>query len=195
MPTAAEREVERAKYIHVYDAMGNRYKMGGDRVKDAKVDLRWAQARGAQSYLDIGCGRGEMIDFAERLGYPVAIGTEIVPALCEPANVYFSHVHQLHIAFDDSSYDFVTSFDVIEHILPPDDTTLITHLGRIARHSIALTANNRDSIDPTTGNQLHVNKRPYDEWEQLIRGILEPEWTVERMAGKRYVSETWRAWR
>ena len=53
----------------------------------------------------------------------------------------------------------------------------------------------RDSIDPTTGNQLHVNKRPYDEWEQLIRGILEPEWTVERVAGKRYVSETWRAWR
>lgn len=193
MPTEAEREIEREKYVHVYDAMGLKYGMGAARMEDAMDDLRWAQARGSQSYLDIGCGRGEMLDFAESLGYLVASGTEIVPELCERMNVCFSHVHQLHAAFGDNCYDFVSSFDVIEHIIPPDDTVLIEQLGRIARYSLALTANNHDSIDPTTGNQLHVNKRPYDEWDAMIRAILEPDWAVARMAGKRYVSETWRA--
>lgn len=195
MPTQAEREVEREKYVHVYAEMGLDYGMGAARMRDAKDDLRWAQARGSQSYLDIGCGRGEMLDFAESLGYLAVSGTEIVPKLCDRTNVYFSYVHQLHTTFEQDSYDFATSFDVIEHILPPDDAILIAQLGRIARYSIALTANNRDSIDPTNGNQLHVNKRPYDEWDQAIRAILEPKWTVQRMTDKRYVSETWRAWR
>ena len=83
MPTEAERAVEREKYVHVYDAMGDKYGMGAARMEDAKDDLRWAQARGAQSYLDVGCGRGEMLDFAEGLGYLEASGTEIVPELCE----------------------------------------------------------------------------------------------------------------
>jgi len=192
-PSTEAREFERAKYVHCYVQKTYNYAMGPTRMIDAREDLVWALERGAGSYLDIGCGRGEMLDYATEIGFHTASGAEVVPGLCEREGVSLMFVHDLHRC-PDAAYSMVTSFDVIEHLLPDDDQLLVTQMGRIARDCIALTANNKDSIDPTTKTQLHVNKRPYDEWDKLIRAWLS-EWTVERMTNKQYVSETWRAWR
>jgi len=192
-PSAEARQAERDKYVHCYVQKTYNYAMGPARMIDARQDLDWAFEGGSRSCLDIGCGRGEMLDYATEIGFHAARGVDVVPGLCERENVDLMFVHDLH-QWVGGAFSLVTSFDVIEHLLPDDDKLLVMQMGRIAGSHIALTANNKDSIDPTTKTQLHVNKRPYDEWDRLIREWL-PGWTVERMTNKQYVSETWRAWR
>lgn len=185
---------EREKYQHVYAALAT-YKMGAARMQDAIADLRWAFFdHNCTSMLDVGCGRGEMLGHAELLGFIEVRGAETVPDLCDDHRVIEMPVHRLH-EMPEHGFDLVTSFDVLEHLLPGDDELLLLEMGRIASRCVAMTANNRPSVDPTTGADLHINKRPYDQWDRLIRDLLEPDWHVERCAGKQYVSETWRAWR
>src|SRR5262245_61808815 len=67
------RAAEHAKYVRAY-ASAN-YGMGDARRHSAVADLA-ALPRG--SYLDVGCGRGEMIAEALRLGFIPCDGTEVV---------------------------------------------------------------------------------------------------------------------
>ena len=190
-----QRAVERAKYESCYNHPSLDYHMGGARMNDAVADVKWAiEQQGCKSYLDVGCGCAEMLDHAMTFGFDEARGTDIVDVLCKDARVDKLHVHELH-RINDQRFDFVTSFDVIEHLIPGDDELLLVEMSRIARRGMAITANNRPSVDPHTQNDLHINKRHYDEWDRIIRDLWEPDWMVQRMTGKEYISETWRAWR
>ncbi len=193
MPTDIERQAERDKYVSVYRADPN-YRMGRMRMMDAQSDVSWAADRGCHTYLDIGCGRGEMLEYARQCGFGLCEGTEYVPDLCDSEYVVNRAVHDLH-EYADNQFDFVTSFDVIEHLHVGDDELLLVEMSRIAKRCMAITANNRPSIDRLTGNDLHINKREYDEWDEILRGVWEPDWNVDRQTNKQYVSVTWRAFR
>ncbi len=197
---AALRAVETEKYITRY-ASERPYQMSGARGIDARADVRWARDElGCETYLDIGCGRGEMLTFAKGIGFDIVNGTEVVPELCnihdpERHRVYKCPVDQLTKQFPaPMQYDLVSSFDVIEHLVRPDDEALLAFAAVAARKAIVLTANNRPSIDPNTGANLHINIREYADWDVLIRSILEPVgWAVEYLGERNYVSPTWRA--
>ena len=194
MVTPEQRAAERDKYVKCYNSPTLRYAMGPIRMRDAILDLAWMRDHRCKSYLDIGCGRGEMLKHARSVGFEITHGTEIVDALIV-GDVRKFAVHELG-AMPDGSYDAVSSFDVIEHLLPDDDALLLGHMARIGRTCLAITANNRRSVDPETGNDLHVNKRPYSEWHDIICDTWSPHgWRVERCRDKEYVSETWRAYR
>lgn len=182
----ARREVEHAKYVRAY-ALNRNYKIGAPRLADAVNDLRALPTRG--SYLDVSCGRGEMLGEATALGFRLVKGTEIVPDLVDGNRVVRAEVHAL--PFDDHSFDVATMFDVIEHLIPGDDEAACRELARVAKSHVLITANNRPSFN-RAGDDLHINKRPYDEWDRLFR-----EWfsrgAVTWIKGTRnYVSEAWR---
>ena len=114
MDLTEARKAEHRKYKRAYAQQPN-YKMGSKRMNDAVNDLRAIPARG--SYLDVSCGRGEMLDHARKLGFKIVTGTEIVPELLRP-NVFFSEVHQIRLV--NNFAEVVTMFDVIEHLIPGD---------------------------------------------------------------------------
>lgn len=179
------RAAEHAKYARTY-ATQRHYKMGEPRKADAIRDLHALPCRGA--YLDVSCGRGEMLDQARRFGFDPVRGTEIVPDLIDGERVVRAEVHAL--PFDDGSFDVVTMFDVIEHLLAGDDEAACREMARVARRHILLTANNRPSFNKA-GDDLHILKRPYAEWDALFRQWFPGE--VTRLKGDRaYVSEAWR---
>lgn len=184
MDIDAARAVEHAKYVRAY-SMNENYRMGERRKIDAMHDLEALPNRG--SYLDVSCGRGEMLEAASRFGFSPVRGTEIVPELVG-GQVERAEVHAL--PFTDRSFDVVTMFDVIEHLIPGDDRAACEEMARVARQHIIITANNRPSFNKA-GDDLHINKRPYEEWDRLFR-----EWfpgTVTWIKGNRaYVSEAWR---
>lgn len=179
-----DRAAEFAKYERAY-AMNPDYRMGKMRMQDAVAYLRALPGRGA--YLDVSCGRGEMLRHAEGMGFAPVQGTEIVAGLIDGDRIVRAEAHAL--PFPARSFDVVTLWDVIEHLIPGDDEAACREMARVARRHIVLTANNRPSFNKA-GDDLHINKRPYDEWDRLFRAWFPG--TVTRLGAKHYVSEAWR---
>jgi SAM-dependent methyltransferase len=179
------RKTELRKYEFAY--AHSKYRMGTKRAADACYNLQSLPIRG--SYLDVSCGRGEMLDFAETLGFHPVRGTEIVPALIDGKRVVHAWAHAL--PFEDNSFNVVTMHDVIEHLIPGDDERACKELARVALRYVILTANNEVSLNKR-GEDLHINKRPYAEWDKLFRqwfGSAEVTWV--KNPKRNYISEAW----
>ena len=160
------RSAEIAKYPIAYRDPG--YGMGEAR-RDA-IGRLLAGRRG--SLLDVGTGRGETLRLALALGFDHATGTEVVPELLGQGVVY-AEAHDL--PFADRSFDVVTCFDVLEHLLPEDHMAALAELRRVSRREVIVTA--ADYSHVFDGVELHVGRRSYDEWDALIR----PLGRVERL--------------
>lgn len=180
--TARTREHE--KYARCY-TQGN-YRMGGARMNDAVDSLKALPCRGR--YLDVACGRGEMLNFAMYHGFSNVHGTEIVPELIDGDRVVLAVVHAL--PFPDNSFDVVTMFDVIEHLIPGDDELACRELARVAKSHILVAANNRKSQN-RAGDVLHINIRPYEEWDRLFREWFSPH-KVTWVENTNFFSQIWR---
>jgi SAM-dependent methyltransferase len=178
-----DRANEHRKYEAAYKLQN--YRMGGARMSDARGDLAALPVRG--TYLDVGCGRGEMLDFAEANGFYSVKGVEIVPALIDGSRVVRGEVHDL--PFPDRSFAVVSMFDVIEHLIPGDDELACRELERVASKHVILTANNRPSRN-AIGEELHINIREYAEWDALFRQWFDGN--VVWLKGGTYFSERWR---
>jgi len=178
------REIEHQKYVKAY-AIEN-YRMGAARKADAVRDLSALPCRG--SYLDVGCGRGEMLREAKRLGFHPIMGTEIVMDLINGRDIVYAEAHEL--SFGNRSYDVVTMFDVIEHLIQGDDELACKELLRVTNRHILITANNLTS-QKAIGDELHINRRSYAEWDYLFKTWFPGEvtWLKEPRA---HVSECWR---
>lgn len=186
MELTTARQAEHAKYVRAYQQQP-RYRMKAERRADAVADLKALPGRGA--YLDVSCGRGDMLDEARRLGFDPVQGTEIVPALIDGKRVVRAEVHAL--PFADKTFDVATLFDVIEHLIPGDDERACRELARVARRHVVLTANNRPSFNKA-GDDLHINRRPYDEWDRLFRNWFAPARVTWIKGARHYISEGWR---
>lgn len=184
MDFEAARKAERAKYERAYQHPT--YRMKAERRADAVNDLAALSVRGP--YLDVACGQGDMLTEAKRLGFDPVRGTEIVPRLIDGQRVIYAEVHAL--PFPDNAFDVVSLFDVIEHLIPGDDERACRELARVAQRHVILTANNRPSFNKA-GDDLHINRRPYEEWDELFRAWFPGR--VTWIKGKRhYISEAWR---
>ena len=184
MPTAAQL-AEIDKYKGAYESP--RYRMSEARSRSIKQTLQEVPWRG--SYLDVSCGRGEMLGFAHKIGFSRVAGTEVVPELIGGEVV---HALAWDLPFADGSFEVVSFLDVIEHLLPGDDELACRELARVATRAILLTANNLSShpkYDPSI--ELHCNKRPYHEWARLLCAWFagaDVVWRKDRVANR---SELW----
>lgn len=180
----ASRRVEHEKYERAY--LNPHYRMKDTRKADAVDAISALPVRG--SYLDVSCGRGEMLDEARGIGFDPVMGTEKVARLIDGRRVVFAEGHAL--PFGDKSFDVVTSFDVIEHVHPGDDEALCREMARVARQHVVLSANNQPSFNKA-GDDLHINKRRYAVWDRLFREWFRPG-RVTWLGSQHHVSELWR---
>jgi ubiquinone/menaquinone biosynthesis C-methylase UbiE len=153
------RDEEIARYVEHYKSP--KYGMGQRRQADVQrilQDLR----RG--SLLDVSTGRGETLRFAKSLGFSPVQGTEVVPELLND-EVVFAQAHSL--PFPDNSFDHVTCFDVLEHLVEADIRPALQEMYRVARISVTVSASERPSVFGDV--DLHISKRPAPEWHRLIR--------------------------
>lgn len=183
MDQQTARAVEHRKYVSAYSS--GKYHMGVLRRIDAMRELDAVGCRG--SYLDVSCGRAEMLDYAESLGCGMVVGTEVVPGLIEDRRVQYAEVHAL--PFADDAFQVVSMLDVIEHLLPGDDELACLELERVASDHILLTANNLPSFS-INGDDLHINRRDYDEWHTLFCQWFDG--TVTRLSAGDSASVGWR---
>jgi len=180
MSIEAARLAEQQKYPECYK--DTRYRMGGARKTDA---FKAMDSVAGQSYLDVGCGRGEMLDKALERGFTDVHGVEVVPDLIDGERVVQGTVQS--IPFADKSVDVVTLMDVIEHLVPGDEVIACQELERVAKHTILVTANNRPSVH--NGFDLHINIKSYDDWDAFFREVFSGTVTHIKSA---YFSQMWR---
>lgn len=174
------RAAEIAKYSVQYQS--NNYGMGDARKRAAQLEL--GELRGCHSLLDVGCGRGEVLTMAETLGME-ARGVEVVEGLIHPPRIVAGLAWDL--PFPDQSFDVVTMFDVMEHLLAEDSERVCRELARVASKHVLLTvANFSHRLD---GVELHITRRPYQDWDADFRRWFSG--TVEWRPNRDSISETW----
>lgn len=186
-----KRAAEHAKYAEAYRDADYRIvtvkagKRRANRLDWAVHDLEALPCRG--SYLDVSCGWGDVMHEAAKMGYDPVHGTEIVKSLLKPGLVDYAEVHAL--PFADKFYNVVSLFDVIEHLIPGDDERACKELARVARKHVLISACNKPSHH--NGIDLHINRRPYAEWDGLFNKWFpgRVKWLKRRA---KTVSETWR---
>jgi ubiquinone/menaquinone biosynthesis C-methylase UbiE len=165
-----DRQAELDKYARCYQDPA--YKLGSARRSHIASELP-RLPKG--SLLDVGTGRGEVLEIAEHLGFFPVQGTETVDYLCDGERVIKAVGHTL--PFADKAFDCVTMFDVMEHLLPSDTELVCKELKRVARQVVLLTVCNRPSH--YGHDELHVNLRPsYEHWhKELGQHFSQPvEW-------------------
>lgn len=153
------RQTEIEKYNSVY--RNENYRMADVRLRNFGEAIKELPYR--NSYLDVSCGRGEMLQYAKSIGFERAKGTEIVSWLIKGD---IQEALAWDLPFKNKEFEVVSLFDVIEHILPGDDELVCKELGRVASRAVFIAANNRSS--KWEGHELHVNRRPYEEWNSLF---------------------------
>lgn len=124
------------------------------------------------SLLDVSTGRAETMQMARNLGHDPVVGTEAVSYLCNGKDIIHALAHDL--PFPDSSFDTVTMFDVMEHLLPEDTGPVCRELARVARRRVLLTVHNGPSRFGGDGRDLHINRRAsYDDWHRELTAHFE----------------------
>jgi len=157
--------------------------MGDARRDDAyRLLSEWSPG----TLLDVGCGRGEVVNHWDARSGCEAYGIDPV-SIGDQLNIRQGLAHEL--PFPDDFFDYVTMFDVIEHLLPGDDKAACMELARVAREGILLTA--ADFSHVVRGVELHINRRRYQEWHRLF-GWWFLGYRVEWLQNQGSISETWR---
>jgi ubiquinone/menaquinone biosynthesis C-methylase UbiE len=151
------------------------YRIGLTRLMNVMDVLRYGEMR--DSILDVGCGRGEILQLCRAMGFRLCRGVEAVPALVD--NEMVMHGYAWSLPYNSNQFETVICIDVLEHLLRGDEIRAIRELGRVARKRIIITASNMSSVYPEIG-ELHINRRVYDEWEKLIVENL-PGWEVKKL--------------
>ena len=151
MDTIALRQQEVARYERAYQNPA--YRLGDRRRQHIVAHLKRIPKG---SLLDVSTGRGEVLHLARDMGFTPVMGTEAVSYLCaEDRGVVHALAHDL--PFLDRSFDTVTMFDVMEHLLPEDTEAVCRELARVARERILLTVHN--GPHHYRGSDLHINRR------------------------------------
>jgi ubiquinone/menaquinone biosynthesis C-methylase UbiE len=156
------RQSEIDKYVKCY--RNPKYKMGAKRNAHAV----WALDRLPRgSLLDVSTGRGEMMREARKMGFAPVMGTEAVPYLCDGRKVVQALGHDL--PFADGQFDYVTMFDVMEHLLPEDTGAVCRELKRVASKRVIVTVCNQPSQFGGGKVPLHINLRDsYEVWHEEL---------------------------
>jgi SAM-dependent methyltransferase len=149
--------------------------------KDTAFDLLKTEQPSLQgwSHLDFGCGRGESMGMAARLGM-ITRGTDIDPECLRLSSEYGSVTPLLEGSpldqFGEDSFDLVTCFHVLEHVPRPVET--LTALARIARRRVLVAVPNlsafHDLLRPRSRWDVPVNQGHLQSWDHAhFRNLAE----------------------
>jgi SAM-dependent methyltransferase len=133
-----------------------------DHLRSRKLDGR------AMSYLDVGCGKGELLsllrdDFGSVAG-------------CDPSSEMLSCAAGINtrvqsdparLPYDDASFDFVTAVCVYHHVPPAERLSLSREVARVLRPGGTFAIVEHNPLNPVT--RLIVSRTPVDADAILLR--------------------------
>ena len=103
-----------------------------------------------ESFLDVGCGTGEYLSWAQSITNGEVHGCDLAEEYCRRAgetapNAIVRQCTASSLPYEDQSIDVVMCSEVIEHIPYEEQASVVAELLRVARHHVVLTTPNRRS--------------------------------------------------
>ncbi len=161
-------------YTDAYRDTAYRMKMDRQWNLDGYLDF---YADAFNTFLDIGCGRGESLQIARDQGMTVR-GAEIVPDLCTGPAIDLI-VPGKKLPYTNLEFDVVAAIDVLEHISAAFILTTLKELHRVCRYRLYL------GISTRAGHG-HLIVQSEEEWIRAIDlaglpspKVLEPACKIE----------------
>lgn len=117
----------------------------------------------AESIVDVGCGYNE---FARSVREKMGVRSVGVDFACPGADVICP---AYKLPFSDAEFDVVTSFDMMEHLLPEEVDPTLAEMRRVSQRFI-VSISYQDSVNKWKGQTLHPTVRPESWWmTRLVR--------------------------
>jgi SAM-dependent methyltransferase len=125
-------------------------------ASDPRRHLPVILAADPRSVLDYGCGKGTLVRALRHMSLDADGYDPGVPAYSAKPN---------------RTYDFLTSFDVLEHIEPEYVPEVLAHMASLADRAYLVIALEPDRSGHTLadGRNLHVSLKTKDEWLAVLR--------------------------
>lgn len=122
------------------------------------------------SLLDVGCGDNSFCCWANVAGIP-AVGVDFA----HPRADVNAAAHAL--PFADEAFEWLTAFDMLEHLLPDEVDDVLREFARVASRGWIFSICYRDSTTRVHGETLHPTVRSESWWiERLSRYIHVEQW-------------------
>lgn len=114
------------------------------------------------SWLDVGCGHNELIKECRENGYMEdVLGVDFA---CSGAD---QNCDMLDLPFEDKRWDFITAFDVMEHLLPEQVSAGLTEMSRVSKR-FAFTISFVKALTQIDGKNAHPTVWPKEQWTKEI---------------------------
>lgn len=157
------RESELAKYTEAYATPRYGAKpRAAKQVRSPEIDMIEPDS----TYLDVSCGRGEALKHVLSLNKGIKVrGTEMVPSLCNE----FVQEARLPELENVEPADFVSCYEILEHLPTHDVLPSIDRLFEISRKMLIISTNDMPSMaKPLSGPDLplHLSRFPQKWWLQ-----------------------------
>ena len=108
--------------------------------------------------LDLGCGRGQTVEHLQQLGFR----TEGIDQIKSNPKMRVGSI--THPIQDIASFNSVICIDCIEHLYDEQLLGLFANMKQVKQQAFSI--HNGESTG--TGQELHVNRRSFEEWSEII---------------------------
>ena len=159
------------KYINIYTGSSyfNRHGEGYGRKNWGEAALDYFKTANFSSLLDVGCGYGNFCysvsPYVEKL-YGADIASVRTGNVRENEKVTYIDAESHSIPMPDDSVECITSFDVLEHVLPENVDATFEEFFRIATKIwVFCISSVHDSHD---GVPYHMTVQPLEWWKDKI---------------------------
>ena len=179
MKIEERRKLEQEKYLKLFAQEGygsfNHGKPAmpfiAERFNESQDD--WEDVSFWKNLLDVGCGSGAFCLQNEKYPYEEIIGMDFA-SIPEEGVEYskqlkFIRGDALDIPYPDNYFELITSFDVLEHLLPEDVGFALNELKRVCSGEMLLKPAYREShAKGVEGEDLHPTVKPESWWIEMI---------------------------
>ena len=158
------RKLEKAKYDYIYGGgyKPNRY----GHANYAQRIYNYIIKLDPKSVLDVGCGGGEFCKWCASKNIK-SYGLDISSKPQDNRVTWLTGIAQ-KLPLGDNSVEFVTAFDVLEHLPPEDLHIALKEFKRVARRGI-ITSFHYTATTKTLNSNLHLIVQPKEWWIEQVR--------------------------
>lgn len=170
---------EKEKYIGIYSSpkykhYGREKNFHGKKAID--IVLRWKP----KSVIDVGCGYNEFVKQIRNAGIE-SIGIDFA---CPGADMI---ADAQNLPFKNKQFDTLTSFDMLEHLLPNEVDPVLKEFARVSERFI-FSICYRPSVNKWQGENLHPTVMPESQWVESIKQVG----GIEIVKEGRYIVGKWK---